>query len=100
MQVKEFSSGRTVTYLHYKLFADNGKFAGIEVSDDLKGRLYLRTEGDVDEELYCEIIRILARDNPAALKSFMNEIKEDKRYFEMAQSEVWKMIRILKGIVD
>lgn len=100
MQVKEFSSGRTVTYLYYKLFADNGKFAGIEVSNDLKGRLYRRNEGEVNEKLYREIIKILARDNPTVLKAFMDEIREDTRFYGIALNEVRNMIRVLKGIVD
>lgn len=110
MQIVEFSShkdeknenGEKIVSQTYRLFTEEGRFAGICVMGELSGRIYRREDEESDEETYWKTYRkavnTFARENPSALKAFMTEIRGDNKYFQIARSEIEKMLKDLQSM--
>lgn len=99
MQLGEFRLHQDEKHKIYQLITQDGKLAGISETGEIRGKLYLREDGEIKEDFYREVVRAFAREDVPELKRFMTEIRKDNRYFQIARDEILKMMTDLQSVI-
>ena len=83
----------------YSIFVDQGKVTAVLVSDDTKGRKYLRDDADMKPN-FLQAVKALAAELPEEFRKMRQLIESDYEFWSLSESALLELIGELKSILD
>lgn len=83
----------------FSIFVDEGEVTAVVVSDDTRGRRYVRTDKDMNTAFF-RAAKALAAEVPEDFQKMKKLIEKDYTFWMLAQEALLELIRDLKKILD